>query len=73
MTPEVDQIKDDIRACTRVVDVNESYKLHHPTLAKLWKEGGEMRTMCIQVKNLRDYMIKAIKAIKADYQDEVDW
>lgn len=61
MTPEVDQIKADLQRCKKIPDVNACYNHHHPTLARLWKEGDDMKTMCIQIKNLRDYQIKGIK------------
>lgn len=61
MTPEVDGIKADLLRCRRHVDVNECYNSHREAMRELWKAGGDLRVMFLQIKNLRDYQISMIK------------
>jgi len=52
---EGDRVKSAIRACGRVVDVNDAARTFAPVVAKLSKSGIDGQTMVIQIKNLAAY------------------
>lgn len=51
----VQHIKDELRACSKIGDVNAIAKHYGRHVALLEREGGEARTMAIQIKNLAAY------------------
>lgn len=51
MTPEVDRIKDAC-ACNSVPEVNATARHFAAEVSELESQGGDMRTMAIQIKNL---------------------
>lgn len=59
MPPEtehkVKRIKDGILACRKILEVNETAKHFQIEVEWLTKQGGDERTMAIQIKNLAAY------------------
>ena len=51
MTPKVEEIKEALRACTKVPEVN-SCALHYAAEVAAMEADPEMRVMAIQIKNL---------------------
>jgi len=61
MTPEVERIKDELRACDRHVDVNVCFDHYRARLTEMWEEGNGLRAAVHQITNLRDYRIMCIR------------
>ena len=57
----VARIKEDIRACPTVADVNNTAKHYAEHVAVLDRAGGGARTMAIQIRNLAAYRRREVK------------
>lgn len=60
MTPLVDEIKASIRRCQSVVEVNEVAKRYAAEVAALDRQGGDLRVMALQIRNLAAYQREMI-------------
>ena len=56
MTPEIEAIKDELRACETVAEVNKAAISCGPAVSDLTRQGGDMAVMADQIKRLACYM-----------------
>lgn len=51
-SPDIDHIKDTLRSCKSLAEVNGAAVEFKDEVQEFWNAGGVWRTMAIQIKNL---------------------
>ena len=63
MTPQVERIKDELRNCQYVEEVNHVARKHGATVSDMM-ESPTLRVMAIQIKNLAVYKRLTLKPVE---------